>query len=364
MQTTALLTYAVGVLTGCLVTLTLSSENRNMQAPRRLAHDNSAHDSSEVPHLLGLSPTLLELLPHGDPANIHCDNARCALQRAYVRFHNWMYEQEHLPIRAQHQHGHHTQPGWMQRTQWGLGRPSWNGDFSILSRIGFILFNQQQAHRAPPNAACLSWDTPTPALELVPSCARERVWSLKYKPDLRINTASRILQGDLTNLGSSARALPETLREAFDIVLCNQARSHASSSTPTILLHVLAALPSIAPYDPGAAVKAPGLNLPRFSQVFEHISRPFEAAKGLFALTKRGGHVLWTAPFADVFHKVPNDFFRYTCDGGEHLPHSSFQARFATCKATDNLVIRSQHALFLRALGSRPYMQCKLATRC
>ena len=84
------------------------------------------------------------------------------------------------------------------------------------------------------------------------------------------------------------------------------------------------------------------------SEVFEHISHPWDAARGLYKLLRPGGLVFFSVPFTFAyatanrsdgpseavwhalmvlgtlcgvhrFHTVPNDYFRYTPEGAEAL---------------------------------------------
>ncbi len=55
------------------------------------------------------------------------------------------------------------------------------------------------------------------------------------------------------------------------------------------------------------------------SQVFEHLNEPQQAAYELARVLKRGGHAIITIPQASPLHEMPNDFFRYTSYGLEHI---------------------------------------------
>jgi SAM-dependent methyltransferase len=51
------------------------------------------------------------------------------------------------------------------------------------------------------------------------------------------------------------------------------------------------------------------------NNVFEHLRRPWIAAKHILDMTKPGGLIVTIAPFAIRYHAVPGDYFRYTHDG-------------------------------------------------
>merc|ERR1719146_604081 len=54
------------------------------------------------------------------------------------------------------------------------------------------------------------------------------------------------------------------------------------------------------------------LDLILATQLFEHLSHPESAIKVLHDVLAPGGAVLYTAPQQAQFHKVPDDFLRYT----------------------------------------------------
>lgn len=51
------------------------------------------------------------------------------------------------------------------------------------------------------------------------------------------------------------------------------------------------------------------------TQVFEHVSNPFMAAREIKRVLKPGGHAIITAPFMVPFHPDPQDNFRFSKDG-------------------------------------------------
>jgi len=55
------------------------------------------------------------------------------------------------------------------------------------------------------------------------------------------------------------------------------------------------------------------------TELFEHLEKPYEAAADLFHILAPGGAVLFTAPQQAQYHKVPQDFLRYTKEGAKHI---------------------------------------------
>lgn len=54
-------------------------------------------------------------------------------------------------------------------------------------------------------------------------------------------------------------------------------------------------------------------------ELFEHLEKPYEAAADLYNILAPGGVVLFTAPQQAQYHKVPQDFLRYTKEGAKHV---------------------------------------------
>lgn len=54
-------------------------------------------------------------------------------------------------------------------------------------------------------------------------------------------------------------------------------------------------------------------------EVLEHTKNPELIVQELYRVVRPGGQVLLSAPMAWPLHEVPNDFFRFTCFGFEHL---------------------------------------------
>ncbi len=55
------------------------------------------------------------------------------------------------------------------------------------------------------------------------------------------------------------------------------------------------------------------------TQVFEHLSHPFESAREIYRVLKPGGYFIMTVPQMNELHEEPHDFFRYTRFGLESL---------------------------------------------
>jgi SAM-dependent methyltransferase len=51
------------------------------------------------------------------------------------------------------------------------------------------------------------------------------------------------------------------------------------------------------------------------NNVFEHLRRPWIAARHILEMVKPGGTIITIAPFALRYHAVPGDYFRYTHEG-------------------------------------------------
>ena len=55
------------------------------------------------------------------------------------------------------------------------------------------------------------------------------------------------------------------------------------------------------------------------AQVFEHVRDPGRAAAELASVTAAGGHVVWSAPFLERFHRAPVDWARFTNESAAAL---------------------------------------------
>eukprot|EP00322_Chrysochromulina_rotalis_P024249 CAMPEP_0115849780 /NCGR_PEP_ID=MMETSP0287-20121206/11627_1 /TAXON_ID=412157 /ORGANISM="Chrysochromulina rotalis, Strain UIO044" /LENGTH=344 /DNA_ID=CAMNT_0003303761 /DNA_START=212 /DNA_END=1246 /DNA_ORIENTATION=+ len=64
---------------------------------------------------------------------------------------------------------------------------------------------------------------------------------------------------------------------------------------------------------------APTFDLAIVTQVFEHVPHFWRAIRGLHAIMKPGGVVLFSVPFAYIYHPFPGDFWRYSPMGILHL---------------------------------------------
>jgi len=55
------------------------------------------------------------------------------------------------------------------------------------------------------------------------------------------------------------------------------------------------------------------------TDVIEHLNEPLKALKEISRVVKKGGHLYLSAPFIWNLHYEPNDYFRYTKYGLQHL---------------------------------------------
>jgi SAM-dependent methyltransferase len=55
------------------------------------------------------------------------------------------------------------------------------------------------------------------------------------------------------------------------------------------------------------------------NNVFEHLRRPWQAARNVWALLRPGGVCITVVPFSQRYHESPGDYFRYTHKGMESL---------------------------------------------
>ena len=189
-------------------------------------------------------------------------------QRAFVELMRHLFEAKLLPL------------------AYFPGGPSGVSEGGNLERIALRQFYSQYGSLVKSGGACLDFSEPRYA-QLFPSCDKNNSWSLNYDPGEKASLLGqkRILQGDLVSMKNEA-VLLDVHRAGlrFDAILCNF--------------------------------------------VFEHVSQPFDAAKGLFNLASPGGIVFWSAPFMSRRHgklkttdfgSKYGDFFRYTTHGAAKL---------------------------------------------
>ena len=141
---------------------------------------------------------------------------------------------------------------------------------------------------------CLDWDLRY--VSNFASCKQKFMYT--YAPhSLRINNRRKLVTGDLGNYSFTDM---EDSSWRFDLVVC--------------------------------------------TQVLEHVPHFWKAIGGLYQLVRPGGIVIFTVPFAYVFHPFPGDFWRYTPMGVLHLFESS---GFAIC----NFVSNGYRTVQMHALG-------------
>ena len=215
----------------------------------------------EVGAFLGALPKATRDAPSLSRHGRHV-GGKALLQDAFVRMHRQLFDLGLLPL-----------------SRWGEGR---DGGLrtSTISRPGFLQFLREQSYRVRPNSLCLGWDDTRYVDALFPGCNRSRTWIFQFV-DRRaawhravVKPEQRVLKADLRS-GLDLSMLPAEAASRFDLILCNQ--------------------------------------------VFEHVSRPEQAARSLLSLLAPGGLVLWTAPFAESYHRAPEDYFRFTCAGAREI---------------------------------------------
>jgi len=149
---------------------------------------------------------------------------------------------------------------------------------NCLARRAHERFLIEYAHHVPQNVErCLGWDASM--VGLLQQCSKRKTFSFRFESDAnapfprtaRYNATSRTVRGDLNSMTSIARAP----RQQFGFILA--------------------------------------------SEVFEHVSRPFDGMRALYNMASPGGIVMWSAPFMERFHKSPQDYYRYTCDGAREI---------------------------------------------
>ena len=218
----------------------------------------------------GITPDSLDAL-------LSEQTGKAMLQSSYVHFHRWMFERGHLPLSAWG-----IERGVTQSNQ--LAKQEDVMDAAVLARAPFVQFVEEQRHLVAAGGRCLSWDG-SHYLDRLPSCANSS-WTFSFEADaVGAPSAARVvrskqagtLTGDLVSFADGRLLGPAA--SSFSTIVCNS--------------------------------------------VFEHIARPFEAAKALYNLLSPGGVLIWTAPFLERYHPFPGDYFRYTCDGARELLESA-----------------------------------------
>ena len=230
--------------------------------------------------------------------------SKAYLQDAFVRIHNFLFAARLLPIvdwgkgRGIEQTNTRA-PAWLlnaTRIGRGIGYTGYHAGPSVISRLAINAFVLNEAYRVPHGSACLGWDT-TEFVDLVPGCDQTKSWSLVYHggPNVRVDRKKKVIHADIARLHSlSQTAKNNEDIPRFDLIIC--------------------------------------------IEVFEHVGRPFEGAKGLYNLLNQNGLVFFSAPFNSQFHLIPTDFFRYSLDGARSLLESAGLTVDATYKIGDSAI--------------------------
>ena len=204
------------------------------------------------------------------------------LQDAFVRLHNFLFAAKLLPLVEWGKgRGINTSNRRSAIAPWllnatkigrGTGYAGYHAGPSVISRLAINAYVLAERAHTAPGSVCLGWDS-TEFVDLVPGCVREQSWALVFKNGkAKVDVAQRKLHADITSLvdASAVSSVPR-----FDLIICQE--------------------------------------------VFEHVRRPVDGAKGLYNLLRSGGRVLFTVPFNSHFHLIPTDFFRYSLDGARSL---------------------------------------------
>jgi SAM-dependent methyltransferase len=247
--------------------------------------------------LLGISPAVAHTI-HAEIDRYSGDNQKRAvwagtelsrhyksktfLQDAFVRLHNFLFAAKLLPLVEWGKgRGINTSNRRSASAPWllnatkvgrGTGYAGYHAGPSVISRLAINAYVLAERANIAPGSVCLGWDS-TEFVDLVPGCVREQSWALVFKNGkVKVDVAQRKLHADIASLvdASAVSSVPR-----FDLIICQE--------------------------------------------VFEHVRRPVDGAKGLYNLLTSGGRVLFTVPFNSHFHLVPTDFFRYSLDGARSL---------------------------------------------
>ena len=100
-----------------------------------------------------------------------------------------------------------------------------------------------------------------------------------------------------------------------------------SEGSPNVLIGDICA----ADYVPEHAAFAGFFDVVYSNNVFEHLRRPWIAAANILALLKPGGLGIVIVPFAQRYHQVPEDYFRYTHAGARSLFEDAGAIEVLTC---------------------------------
>tara|TARA_B100000795_G_scaffold256005_1_gene228110 strand:+ start:96 stop:1004 length:909 start_codon:yes stop_codon:yes gene_type:complete len=204
--------------------------------------------------LLGLTPSTLAQLEaelaawqiKKLPPVVRRKASTTILADVFVRIQQHMYRMGILPL-----------------SSWGLGRDT-HDLYQTLPALSYQYFYQRHANLVPPNAMCLAFSSDGKMERAaVPNCASDKYWSLEFRmtdhPSVFRHRAQaggptargNVLAGDLTRMSNAS--LPDVVRHRFDMIFCHE--------------------------------------------VFEHVARPFDGARGLYNLLRPGGLVFFHAPF-------------------------------------------------------------------
>ena len=187
------------------------------------------------------------------------------LQSAYIKLHALLFKEGLLPLGSPK----HGVPA--VKNKWGQSRPTLpakeDWDTRIPSRAGVLKHIAEHSSMVAANSTCLDWDN-RQHVSTIDHCTSSWIYEYEDRVQPFVDLNDHALKANMNILWNQTEMLPK-----FDLALVNQ--------------------------------------------VFEHVELPFTAAENLFNIMNPGGLIFWTAPFLEVLHMVPGDFFRYTCDGAQ-----------------------------------------------
>jgi hypothetical protein len=227
------------------------------------------------------------------------------LQEVYVRLHRALFRAKLLPIGGRDSWGN-FRVGELQDA--ALGGPL---DSNVLPRYSILRFLDEVLPSLPDAGICLEWATDYSSGPLASKC--RETWYLRHPDECQgrsgIDTSQRLVCARLEEL---RKVLPPTW--FADTIIC--------------------------------------------TQVFEHVQEPQRAIRQLAAVLKPQGHLIFSVPFLEKYHRAPVDMRRYTNESTHELLHGDA----GMCV---RLLVRAGDALlttgYLLGMGSQDFTAEELA---